>query len=75
VGRDPSDVGTLLDVEYNIAARTGLQCAPLIHEQMGTAPRGTVRMSVGPMNTERDIEAAVAAVSEIAADARVTVRK
>jgi cysteine desulfurase family protein len=70
VGRDPADVGTLLDVEYNIAARTGLQCAPLIHEQMGTAPRGTVRMSVGPMNSARDIEAAVAAVSEIADDAR-----
>ncbi len=75
VGRDPSDVGTLLDVEYNIAARTGLQCAPLMHEQMGTSPRGTVRMSVGPMNTDRDIETAVAAVSEIAAEARATVSK
>lgn len=70
-GRDPSDVGTLLDVDHNIATRTGLQCAPLIHAQMGTAPRGTVRMSVGPANTDSDIDAAIAAVRQIAADAPV----
>jgi cysteine desulfurase family protein len=68
-GRDPSDIGTFLDVDHNIALRTGLQCAPLIHEQMGTAPRGTARMSVGPSNTAKEIEAAIAAVAEIAADA------
>jgi len=68
-GLDPSDVGTMLDVDYNIAARTGLQCAPLVHEQMGTGKRGTVRLSVGPMNVESDIEAAVHAVGEIASDA------
>jgi cysteine desulfurase family protein len=68
-GRDPSDVGTLLDVDHNIATRTGLQCAPLIHEQMGTAPRGTVRMSVGPANVDKDIDAAIEAVRDIAAHA------
>ena len=68
-GRDPSDVGTLLDVEHGVAARTGLQCAPLIHRQMGTGARGTVRLSVGPMNTSADVETAVAAVAEIAAAA------
>ena len=35
---------------------------------MGTAPRGTVRLSIGPFNTELDIEAAIKAVSETAAD-------
>lgn len=69
-GRDPADVGTLLDVDHNIAARTGLHCAPLIHKQMGTGERGTVRLSVGPMNNATDIEAALAAVTEIAAEAR-----
>lgn len=68
-GLDPSDVGTILDVDYNIAARTGLQCAPLIHQQMGTGERGTVRLSVGPMNVESDIDAALHAVAEIAGDA------
>ena len=65
---DPSDVGTILDVEYNIQTRTGLQCAPLIHEHMGTTPRGTVRLSVGPYNTKVDVEAAIKAVAEVAAD-------
>jgi cysteine desulfurase/selenocysteine lyase len=65
---DPSDVGTILDVDYGIQTRTGLQCAPLIHEHMGTTPRGTVRFSVGPFTTGEQIETAVKAVGEIAAD-------
>jgi len=69
LGRDPADVGTLLDVDYNIATRTGLQCAPLIHDFMGTSPRGTVRMSIGPANKESDVDAAIRAVTEIAAAA------
>jgi cysteine desulfurase/selenocysteine lyase len=65
---DPSDIGTILDVGYNIQTRTGLQCAPLIHEHMGTTPRGTVRFSVGPYNTKEHIETAIRAVAETAAD-------
>jgi cysteine desulfurase/selenocysteine lyase len=64
-GRDPSDVGTMLDVDHNIATRTGLQCAPLVHEQMGTAPRGTVRMSIGPTNKASDVDAAINAMMDI----------
>jgi len=66
-GWDPSDVGTLLDVDHNVLTRTGLQCAPLIHERMGTAPRGTVRFSIGPFNVRADVEAAVRGVTSIAA--------
>lgn len=65
---DAADVGTILDVDYGILTRTGLHCAPLIHEHYGSAPRGTVRFSVGPFNTEEHVEAAVKAVAEIAAD-------
>jgi len=66
-GWDASDVGTLLDVDYDILTRTGLQCAPKAHEHLGTSPRGTVRFSIGPFNTEEHILAAVTAVAEIAA--------
>jgi cysteine desulfurase family protein len=69
-GMDPADIGTILDVDFNIATRTGLQCAPLIHEQLGTAPRGTVRMSLGPTNTAEHVERAITAVREIAADVK-----
>lgn len=72
---DPSDVGTILDVDYNIQTRTGLQCAPLIHECMRTTPRGTVRFSVGPCNTREHIETALKAMAEIAADRPATVGK
>lgn len=67
-GMDPADVGTILDVDFGIATRTGLHCAPLIHEQLGTAPRGAVRMSLGPTNTLQQVESAVAAVAEIVAE-------
>ena len=65
---DASDIGTILDVEYGIQTRTGLHCAPLIHEHHGTTPRGTVRFSVGPFNTQEQIETAIKAVAEVAAD-------
>ena len=65
-GLDPADAGTMLDVDHDVAARTGLQCAPLVHEQMGTAPRGTVRFGVGPMNEKNEIDVAVEAVRQIA---------
>jgi cysteine desulfurase/selenocysteine lyase len=68
-GQDAADTGTLLDADHDIATRTGLHCAPLIHEHMGTTPRGTVRMSIGPSNTREDVDAAIEAVKEIAADA------
>jgi cysteine desulfurase family protein len=65
---DASDVGTLLDVEYNILTRTGLHCAPLIHEHHGSSPRGTVRFSIGPFNTREEIETAIRGVAQLAAD-------
>jgi cysteine desulfurase family protein len=67
-GWDSGDVGTLLDVDYNIACRTGLQCAPLVHVQLGTDKmHGTVRLSIGPFNTEEHIDKAIEAVKDIAA--------
>jgi cysteine desulfurase family protein len=66
-GLEAADVGTMLDVDYNIACRTGLHCAPLVHEQLGTVPRhGAVRFAVGPFNTVEQIDTAIGAVQEIA---------
>jgi selenocysteine lyase/cysteine desulfurase len=63
---DSGDVGTILDVDYNIACRTGLQCAPLVHVGIGTDKiHGTVRLSIGPFNTEEHIDKAIEAVKEI----------
>jgi cysteine desulfurase family protein len=66
-GFEAADVGTMLDVDYNIATRTGLHCAPKVHEGLGTVDiHGTVRMSIGPFNTEAEIDTAIEAVKEIA---------
>jgi selenocysteine lyase/cysteine desulfurase len=67
-GMDAADVGTMLDVDFGIACRTGLHCAPLVHEQMGTDKvHGAVRFGIGPFNTDEHIRAAVGAVEKIAA--------
>jgi cysteine desulfurase/selenocysteine lyase len=66
-GLEALNTGTILDVDYNIASRTGLHCAPLVHEQIGTADiHGAVRFGIGPFNTEKHIETAIQAVKEIA---------
>jgi len=70
-GVDPGDVGIMLDVDHNIATRTGLHCAPLVHQQLGLVDtHGGVRFAVGAFNTEADIEAAIHGVAEIARWAR-----
>ncbi|MGL1863015.1 MAG: aminotransferase class V-fold PLP-dependent enzyme [Pseudodesulfovibrio sp.] len=66
-GFEATNVGTILDGDYNIACRTGLQCAPFVHQQLGTDKiHGTARLGIGPFNTEAHIDAAIVAVNEIA---------
>jgi cysteine desulfurase/selenocysteine lyase len=66
-GLEALHVGTMLDVDHNIASRTGLHCAPLIHGQLGTdAIHGAVRFGIGPFNTAEHIQIAINAVREIA---------
>lgn len=65
-GLEALNTGTLLDVDYNIACRTGLHCAPLVHEHLGTDKiHGTVRFGIGPFNTEEEIKTTVEAVEDI----------
>lgn len=61
----PSEVGGLLDENFSIIVRTGLHCAPLIHRSLGSAPHGTVRISMGANTVERDVDALIAALSSI----------
>lgn len=67
-GFEAGNTGTILDVDHNIACRTGLHCAPMVHEQLGTDKiHGGVRFGIGPFNTDAHIDAAIAAVREVAA--------
>jgi cysteine desulfurase / selenocysteine lyase len=67
-GMVPDDVGAILDGDYGIAVRTGLQCAPLVHADLGAGEQGSVRFSLGHLNTEADIDAALEAMGAIAGD-------
>jgi cysteine desulfurase family protein len=64
----PADqTGTFLDVEHEVITRTGLHCAPKVHEGIGTFEiDGTVRFSPGVFTTDEDVERAIEAVAATA---------
>lgn len=65
-GYTPSEVGMILDQDFDIAVRTGYHCAPLVHKLIGTEEtQGTVRASISYFNTKQDVESLVKAIREI----------
>jgi selenocysteine lyase/cysteine desulfurase len=67
-GMNAEQAGSLLDVEHEVITRTGLHCAPLVHEGIGTAEAdGTVRFAPGIFTTDAEVERAIDAVADIAA--------
>ena len=52
---DVSELSYMLDSSYGISNRSGLHCAPLAHQTIGTFPNGTVRLSIGYFNTFKEI--------------------
>jgi cysteine desulfurase family protein len=69
-GMEPSEVGLRLDENHGIMCRVGLHCAPAAHRTIGTFPVGTVRFGLGALNTVDEVDAAVAAVEQIAREVR-----
>lgn len=47
--------GSVFD-QQGVALRTGLHCAPLAHQFIGTYPAGTIRFSVSYFTSEQDFE-------------------
>lgn len=67
-GTDAAVVSDVLWEDYEICVRAGAHCAPLMHEHFGTAEQGAVRFSFSYRNTEAEIDRAIQAVREIAAE-------
>ena len=66
-GIDTENAGYLF-TDRDIAVRSGLQCAPMAHEFMGTHPDGTVRFSTSYFTTDEDFRALEDALNEIEFD-------
>jgi selenocysteine lyase/cysteine desulfurase len=62
----PSDLAFRLDEEFGILIRVGLHCAPSAHRTIGTFPDGTVRVSMGYLNTEEEITQSLQAIKTLA---------
>ena len=64
----PADqVGAMLDADHHVCVRSGLHCAPLVHEDEGTvAHKGTVRFAPGYFTDEEDLQQAIAGIRDIA---------
>lgn len=66
-GLDPHELSSILEASYGILTRSGIHCAPLIHQALGTLDiGGTTRFSFGPFLTPQDVKFATDVLAEIA---------
>ncbi len=62
-GFDPAEVAAVLEQAAGVQARSGFHCAARVHQHLGTAAGGTVRVSFGPFNAADDVDAVVDTVA------------
>jgi cysteine desulfurase / selenocysteine lyase len=62
---ETQEVAITLDQAFEICVRPGLHCAPYAHQEIGTYPDGTIRVSPGLFNTPDDVAALCTALREI----------
>ena len=65
---DSGRITSLLAEHYGICTRSGAHCAPLMHRALGTVSQGAVRFSFSHLNTEDEIDAGIAAMTEITSE-------
>ena len=60
------EVVNMLDSQYNIMCRGGIQCAPLIHNYLGTINNGgAVRLSISTFNNVKEIKKTIKAIKNL----------
>ena len=63
-----TDVADFLSEKYDIAVRSGIHCAPLLHQYLGTVDVGLTRASLSVQNTTREIRCFLSAVYDLIKD-------
>jgi cysteine desulfurase/selenocysteine lyase len=62
----PEDLSAILETYYGILTRSGLHCAPLAHQAIGTAASGgTTRISFGAFHSLQDVNSVADALVDI----------
>lgn len=69
-GLSPKAVGRALWEDHGVHVRSGLLCAPLIHERIGTSPEGAVRLSFSELTPDEDVTRFFAALDAVREAAR-----
>nr|WP_242988884.1 aminotransferase class V-fold PLP-dependent enzyme [Clostridium butyricum] len=65
-GFKASDIGMILNEDFNIAVRSGYHCAPYIHKFLDDKKYlGTVRVGIGKFSTKDQIDRLIDAVKEL----------
>lgn len=70
---DPGILAGRLDREWGVMVRYGLNCAPEVHNLLGTGRAGAVRLSLGWASSRADVERAIRAVDAITSPPVVSV--
>jgi cysteine desulfurase/selenocysteine lyase len=66
-GYAPQELGATLESAFGLQCRAGFQCAPRMHESLGTtAGGGTLRFSPGYGTTVQEIDLVISALQEVA---------
>ncbi|MCC6422258.1 MAG: aminotransferase class V-fold PLP-dependent enzyme [Phycisphaerales bacterium] len=66
-GYSPHELSAVLESRYGILTRSGIHCAPLAHQAIGTAAQGgATRFSFGPFLSKQDVKYAADALADIA---------
>ena len=63
---DSEYLADILSEKYDIAVRGGLHCAPLMHQALRTEDSGLVRVSFSHFNSEKEVDALLFALEELA---------
>jgi len=69
-GLECGELSFLLDERFGIITRSGLHCAPLAHDTIGTLRQGTCRLSISCFTKQEEILAFLEAITQLSKEVK-----